>query len=156
MIRAARAAGACERGISLAIETGLYAGTSATRTMASWAESEQGAAPELDTEFRVEKEKITALILAGASLAANSTELLGRYVGEAEAVDWSRGQIDAALVAAHTVSRTAATKIEATANRMGFSLLGQASDCCSRAEETEAVEPPVGGGCGCAKDAGCT
>jgi hypothetical protein len=149
MIRAARAAGACERGISLAIETGLYAGTSATRTMASWAESEQGAAPELDTEFRVEKEKITALILAGASLAANSTELLGRYVGEAEAVDWSRGQIDAALVAAHTVSRTAA-------NRMGFSLLGQASDCCSRAEETEAVEPPVGGGCGCAKDAGCT
>ncbi len=154
LIRAARAAGACERSIKLAIETGLYAGSSATRTMSAWAESEQGGAPDLDTAFRAEKERITALILAGASLAANSTELLGRYVGEAEALDWSKAQIDAALAAAHTVSRTAATKIEAAAHRMGFPLQGEASDCPDR-ENGETVEPAAGGGCGCGKGPGC-
>src|SRR5512141_1408164 len=79
LIRAARAAGAGERGIRLAIESGLYAGTSAARAMEAFAESEQGSTPELDDGFRAEKEKITALILAGAGLAASSTELLTRY-----------------------------------------------------------------------------
>ena len=130
LIRAARAAGACERGIRLAIETGLYAGTCATREMAAWAEAEQGAAPELDAAFRAEKEKLTALVLAGATLAANSTELLGRYLGEAEALDWSKEEIEAALAAAHTVARTAATKVESAAARLGFSLKEVASAYC--------------------------
>ena len=74
LLRAARTAGACERSIRLAIETGLYAGTCATREVAAWAEAEQGAAPELDAAFRGEKEKLVAMVLAGAALAANSTE----------------------------------------------------------------------------------
>ena len=156
LIRAARAAGACERGIRLAIETGLYAGTCATRDMAMWAGTEQGAAPELDTAFRAEKEKLTALVLAGATLAANSTELLGRSLGEAEALDWSKGEIEAALAAAHTVARTAATKIEAAASRLGFSLQDEPSACCTGGEEPEAAEPSAAGGCGCAKGTGCT
>jgi hypothetical protein len=147
LLRAARAAGACERGIRLAIETGLYAGTSATRAMASWAESTQGPAPELDGTFRAEKEKLTALILAGAGVAANSTELLGRYVSEAEALDCSKGEIADALVAARTVSRTAATKIESAAARMGFSLQGDV--CCPDGDEVAGETPPAGG-CGCA------
>ena len=156
LIRAARAAGACERGIKLAIETGLYAGTCATREMAAWAEAEQGAAPELDAAFRAEKEKLTALLLAGATLAANSTELLGRYLGEAEALDWSKEEIESALAAAHTVARTAAAKIESAAARLGFSLKRVASDCCEGGAESEPAEPPAGGGCGCAKGTGCT
>jgi alkylhydroperoxidase/carboxymuconolactone decarboxylase family protein YurZ len=142
LIRAARAAGACERGIRLAIETGLYAGTCATRDMAMWAGTEQGAAPELDTAFRAEKEKLTALVLAGATLA--------------EALDWSKGEIEAALAAAHTVARTAATKIEAAASRLGFSLQDEPSACCTGGEEPEAAEPSAAGGCGCAKGTGCT
>jgi hypothetical protein len=155
LIRAARAAGACERGIRLAIETGLYAGTSATRAMAAWAEGEQGSAPELDSAFRAEKERLTALILAGASLAANSTELLTRYVGDAQALDWSKDQIDAGLAAARTVSRTAASKIESAAARMGFSLHAAPSDCCSAAEEPAPADAPAAGGCGCGKGTGC-
>lgn len=156
LLRAARAAGACERSIRLAIETGLYAGTSATRAMAAWAESEQGAAPELDTAFRAEKERLTALVLAGAALAANSTELLGRCIGEAEALDWSKGQIGAAPAAARTVARTAATKVESNAAGLCFFQQDAASVCCPGEDETRAAEPTIAGGCGCAKGAGCT
>jgi alkylhydroperoxidase/carboxymuconolactone decarboxylase family protein YurZ len=156
LIRAARAAGACERGIRLAIETGLYAGTCATREMAAWAEAEQGPAPGLDIAFRSEKEKLTALVLAGAALAANSTELLGRYVGEAEALDWSKKEIEGALAAAYTVAKTAATKAHAAAARLGLSLKEVASAYCKEAEESDAAEPATTGGCGCGKGANCT
>lgn len=151
LIRAARAAGACERAIRLAIETGQYAGTCATRDMASWAEREQGAAPALDATFRAEQEKLTALVLAGAALAASSTELLGRYVAEAEAVDWSKDAIEAALAVSHTVARTAATKVEFATARLGFSLREVASAHCKEGEERESVEPAAAGGCCCTK-----
>lgn len=156
-LRAARAAGACERSIRLAIETGLYAGTSATRSMAAWAEAEQGAAPELDAAFRTDKERMTALVLAGASMAASSFELLARYVRDAEALDWSNGQLDAALATARTVSKTAAAKVESFAVRMGFSLGGEFSDCCPppRTEAAKDEEPAASGGCGCGKGEGC-
>lgn len=154
LIRAARAEGACERGIRLAIETGLYAGTCATRAMAEWAVSEQGGAPQLDASFRAEKERLTALILAGASLAASSTELLGRYVAEAEALDWSKDQLGAALAAARTVARTAASKIESRAERLGLSLREEAAGCCPGDQEA-ATEAPATGDCGCGKGPGC-
>jgi hypothetical protein len=156
LIRAARAVGACERGIRLAIETGHYAGTCATREMAAWAEAEQGAAPGLDVEFRSEKERLTALVLAGAALAANSTELLGRYVGEAEALDWSKKEIEGALAAAHTVAKTAAMKAHAAATRMGWSVKEVASAYCKEADESEAAEAPTSGGCDCGKGGNCT
>jgi hypothetical protein len=155
LIRAARAAGACERGIRLAIETGLYAATCATQDMATWADTEQGAAPELDTAFRAEKEKLTALVLAGATLAANSTALLGLYLGEAEAVDWSKDQITSALVAAHTVAKTAASKTEGAAARLGFSLRDQPGVCCPDSEESGEAAAPATGGCNCAKGTSC-
>jgi hypothetical protein len=148
--------GACERGIKLAIETGLYAGTCATREMAAWAEAEQGAAPELDAAFRGEKEKLAALVLAGAALAANSTELLGRYLAEAEALDWSKEEIEAALAAAHTVASSAAAKVESAAARLGFALKKVSSPYCKDGEEPEAGEPPATGGCGCGKGTDCT
>lgn len=153
LIRAARAQGACERSIRLAIETGHYASTCATRAMAEWAECEQGASPELDADFRADKENLTALLLAGATLAANSTELLKRYVGEAEAVDCGKGQIQAALVAAHAVARTAAKKIESAADRLGFSLRDETNACCDLEEKTDPGESPSS--CSCAKDQGC-
>ena len=155
LLRAARATGACERSIRLAIETGLYAGTCATREMAAWAEAEQGAAPELDAAFRGQKEKLTAMVLAGAALAANSTELLGRYLGEAEALDWSKEEIEAALAAAHTVARTAAAKVESAAARRGFTLKKVTSAYCQEVEESEADAPPATGGCGCGKGTDC-
>jgi hypothetical protein len=155
LIRAARAAGACERSIKLAVETGLYAGTCATREMAAWAEAEQGAAPELDAAFRGEKEKLVAMVLAGAALAANSTELLGRYLGDAEALDWSKEEIEAALATAHTVARTAAAKVESAAARRGFTLKKVTSAYCAEVEESEAGEPPAAGGCGCGKGTDC-
>jgi hypothetical protein len=153
LIRAARAEGACERSIRLAIETGRYAGTCATRAIAEWAEGEQGPSPELDADFRADKEKLTALLLAGATLAAHSTELFKRYVGEAEAVDCSKGQIGAALVAAHAVARTAAKKSESAAGRLGFSLRDDTNACCTLDEKPDPDESLAA--CTCAKDKGC-
>jgi hypothetical protein len=119
--------------------------------MAAWAEREQGAAPELDAMFRADQEKLTALVLAGAGLATSSTELLGRYVGEAEALDWSKDEIEAALGAAHTVARTAARKVELATARLGFSLKEVASAYCKEGSESEPTEPAGAGGCCCAK-----
>ncbi len=155
LIRAARAMGACERSIRLAIETGLYAGTCATREMAAWAEAEQGPAPGLDAAFRAEKEKLTAMVLAGAALAANSTDLLGRYLGDAEAVDCSKEELEAALAAAHTVAKTAAAKIKSAAARQGFTLAKVTSAYCAEVEESDADAPPATGGCGCGKGTDC-
>jgi alkylhydroperoxidase/carboxymuconolactone decarboxylase family protein YurZ len=153
LIRAARAEGACERSIRLAIETGHYAGTCATQTMAEWAGSVQGSQPALDADFREQKEKLTALILAGATLAANSTELLKRHVGEAEALDCPREQIEVALATAHAVARTAAKKLESAATRLGFSLQDDSNACCKVEEKFGADEPPAP--CSCTKGTGC-
>ncbi len=150
LIRAARAAGACERGIRLAIETGSYAGTSAIRTMTAWAESAQGEAPELDAAFRAEKEKLTALILAGAAAAASSTELMGRYVREAEALDCAKGEVADALAVARTVSTTAAAKLEVAAGRLGFSLKRNAP--CPEETPDDGDEAKAAG-CGCGSTA---
>lgn len=54
LIQAARKAGACERGIRLAIESGLVARTNATEAMVRWGEPEQGEPPILDAAFRAE------------------------------------------------------------------------------------------------------
>ncbi len=154
LIRAARAEGACERSIRLAIETGRYAGTCATRAMAEWAEHEQGSSAELDADFRSNKEKLTALLLAGATLATNSTELFKRYVVEAEAVDCGKGEIETALAAAHAVARTAANKIESAAGRLGFSLRDRTNDCCILEEKPDPGESPSACGCGAEKERG--
>jgi hypothetical protein len=51
----ARAKGACERGIRLAIETGLVVRTSATEAMVGFAASIQNSPPAFDAEFRLQR-----------------------------------------------------------------------------------------------------
>ena len=150
LIRAARSAGACERSIRLAIESGRSASAKAIEAMALWAEREQGQAPLLDEQFRQEKEKLTALIAAGAAFAGHSTATLDSQLLNAQAYDWTNVQIAEALSVAATVAKTAADKVEAAAARAGFPPAKFDSSCCSesRAPEAQAAVP---GGCDCAK-----
>jgi AhpD family alkylhydroperoxidase len=151
LIKAARAAGACERGIRLAIESGLAARAHAAEAMALWAETEQGQTPIIDDAFRQEKERLAVLIAAGATFAANSTATLASHVTQAQAHDWTDVQIGQALNVSHTVARTAAEKVEAAVTRLGFSVAEIASDC---REAQRAPDGPLApGGCECTKAA---
>jgi len=150
LIQTARKAGACERGVRLAIESGLLARANATEAMARWGESEQGEPPLLDEAFRAEKERLAALIVAGASYAANSTATLHREVEQAEALDWSNAQIAEALTVGRAVAKTAAQKVETSATCLGFSMTEAATPDCSALDPSAAQKAPAAGGCGCA------
>ena len=153
LIRSARAAGACERSIRLAIESGRSASTSAIEAMVLWAEREQGQTPELDETFRLEKEKLAALISAGAAYAAHSTATLDRQLLNAQAYDWTNVQIAEALSVASTVAKTAAGKVEAAAARVGFPIAKLDDSCCSESRAADSSQTPASDGCGCAKSA---
>jgi hypothetical protein len=153
LIRSARAAGACERSIRLAIEAGRLASTSAIEAMALWAEREQGQTPLLDESFRREKDKLAALIAAGAAFAAHSTATLDRQLLNAQAYDWTNVQIAEALSVASTVAKTAASKVEAAAARVGLFIAKLDDSCCSESHAADSSQTPASGGCGCAKSA---
>jgi hypothetical protein len=65
LIQVACKAGACERGIRLAIESGILARTLATQAMARWGEAEQGEPPALGAASRSEKTRANARASAG-------------------------------------------------------------------------------------------
>jgi alkylhydroperoxidase/carboxymuconolactone decarboxylase family protein YurZ len=153
LIGAARSAGACERSIRLAIETGLAARTSATEAMARWADAEQGQIPILDESFRLEKIKLCTLISAGATYAANSTATLNGQIDNAMVQGWTDVQISEAFAVGCAVAKTAANKVEVAATQLGLSPTQLDSSCCSEQpipEVTQSTEPHQ---CGCAKSA---
>jgi hypothetical protein len=151
LIEVARSTGACERGIRLAIETGILARNEATAAMARWAEREQGQAPLLDEVFRAEKGRLRALIAATAAYAVNSTATLEDQVTEALAQDWTYVQMAQALGVGRTVARTAAEKVETAAKQAGFALVEPRASCCG--DQPIVSQAPVPSGCGCACEA---
>jgi alkylhydroperoxidase/carboxymuconolactone decarboxylase family protein YurZ len=153
LIRAARAAGACERSIRLAIETGLAARRSATEAMDLWASTEQGEAPVIDAGFRLEKEKLATLISIGATYAANSTATLPTQIEEAQLHDWTDVQMGEAFAVGSAVARTAAAKVELAARRLGIPLTALDSSCCGDPPVATATPVSEPGRCDCAKSA---
>ena len=149
LMQSARAAGACERSVRLAIETGLAARTRATEAMALWAETEQGQAPVVDASFRLEKERMATLIAAGATYAANSTATLDSQIENAQAYDWTNVQIAEAFTVGRAVAQTAAKKVEAAAMRQGYSLVESDPSCCGDGLTAELDQAPAQTGCGC-------
>jgi len=153
LIGAARSAGACERSIRLAIETGLAARTSATEAMARWADAEQAQSPILDETFRSEKAKLLALISAGATYAANSTATLDAQIENAMVQGWTDVQISEAFAVGSAVAKTAANKVEAAATQLGLSPTQLDSSCCSDQQMPEVTQAPESHKCECAKSA---
>ena len=149
LVQAARKAGACERSIRLAIEVGLAVRASATEAMARWAAAEQGQVPALDETFRLEKEKLAALVSAGATFAARSTATLDSQLLNAQAYDWANAQIAEALAVASAVAKTATEKVECAAASVGFSV-GKLDSSCCRDLQAPAIPAAVQGGCECA------
>lgn len=147
LIEAARVAGACERGIRLAIETGILARNEATAAMARWAEREQGQVPLLDESFRAQKQRLATLIATTATYAVNSTATLEAQVAQAQAQDWTFVQIAQTLGVGRTVARTAAERVEDAAKRAGFALVEPPASCCGN--KPNLGEEPLQSGCAC-------
>jgi alkylhydroperoxidase/carboxymuconolactone decarboxylase family protein YurZ len=141
----ARAAGACERGIRLAIETGLSVRSSATSAMADFAASIQAGSPELDQAFRSERARLTEVFACGAALSLRSTEDFKRRLAAARQHDATGTQIGAALAIARAVCTVAGEEVEKVIRRAELDTAPRLAGkwCC------ESLDPVPAKGCGC-------
>ncbi len=154
-VKSARAAGACERSILLAVQTALTGRTSATSGMKEWAEQSQGPRPEVDRVFSASKRLITELMSVATAVTANSAPDLERHLAAAQESGATVEQIRAAIGIARQIQRVAQEKIEAITNRLDTGVPSQAAGpretgCCGSAP-TEGPEVAIGThpGCGC-------
>ena len=108
-VRAAEQAGACKRGIRLAIESALVAREQATVAMAAWAESLQGGKPEIDESFVVPRAMWQAIYAVGAAFAQRDTTAIESNAERAIALGASKSQLVAVLAQARAILDTAAT-----------------------------------------------
>ena len=130
-IKAARAAGACERGVRLAIETGLAARETALEAMALWARAEQEEAPVLDPAFRQEKEKLAALISFGATIASSSTVNIASQLSAVHTRGWDDGPIAEAVTLARGIRAMAAKRLDAVLSQMNIVPSENSDGCCA-------------------------
>lgn len=132
-VKAAQSAGACERGVRFALESGLAGRENAAKASKDFA-NETFASPELDASFRAERALLGALVRVAATIASNAAPLLLSQIEAARALGATDDQLRVAAQIAQKVKRGAEGETEAALN----SALGDAS----RAETTSA--------CGCA------
>jgi len=137
-VKAARAAGVCDRGLTLAVETALAVRESATKTMDEWAGQCQGERPELDSGFRAEKRQIAELTAVAAAFAVNSVPDLRARLQAACACGATTEQIRLTLAIAGMVKKAAEEKLAAVIGELS----GASETCCA------APARPAGCGCG--------
>ncbi len=136
-VKGAHAAGACDRSVTLAIETALAVRESATRAMSEWASRCQETRPELDAEFRAGKRAVTELAAVAAAAAVNSVPDLQARIETARQAGATPAQIRTAIAIAATIQRTAEQKVKEASPADA----GATESCCAPASGTPA--------CGC-------
>ena len=154
-IKSARAAGARERSIFVAIEAALAGRASASSAIGVWAERCQGVRPEVDPEFRASKRLIADLMSIATAVAVNSAPDLERHLAAARESGATVEQIRSAIGIARKIQRVAQEKIEAITDRLeeqvpSIARTPSTTGCCSP-EQAAAPEATVGNtsGCGC-------
>jgi AhpD family alkylhydroperoxidase len=153
-VKAARAAGACDRSVSLAVETALAGRNSATSALDEWAQRCQGARPEIDAEFRAQKRLIAELTAIATAVAVNSTPDLQRHLTAALEGGAKPDQIQAAIEIARRVKRTAEEKIEAVTSNLAGSVQPATTalagtGCCGADPADSEVAVGTRTDCGC-------
>ena len=149
-VAAAREAGACDRGVRLALTTGQLGRAAATAEMASFADN-TFPKPEVDETFRAERAQLLSLMEIAAAMAGNAAPLLAPRIAAARTLGVNDEQIQLAARIGLTARRGAEKETE---NALALAL-GQAvphattcadkSDCGCGAPTTDATK----GGCGC-------
>lgn len=137
-VKNARAAGACDRSLTLAVETALAVRESATRSMDEWAGQCQGARPPLDSGFRAEKRRIAELTAVAAAFAVNSVPDLRARLEAAREFGATPEQIQFTIAMAGKIKRVAEEKLAALIGELS----GDAGNCCA------APAKPAACGCG--------
>lgn len=153
-MKAARTAGACDKGIALAVETALAGRQSATVAMDKWAERCQGARPEIDAEFRTRRRLSAELTSIAAAVAVNAVPDLQHHLVAARDLGAGVDQIRAAVEIARKIKRVAEDKIDTIAEGIEADAPQAAAitgaGCCGstlagRPEQARDVRPD----CGC-------
>lgn len=137
-VKTARTAGACDRSLTLAVETALAVRQSATSTMDDWAGQCQGARPPVDSAFREEKRRIAELTAVAAAFAVNSVPDLRARLEAARQCGATQEQFRVAIAIAGMVKKAAEEKVTAFLGELS----GDAGSCCA------APAQPAGCGCG--------
>lgn len=111
-VSAAREAGACERGVRFAIETGLSGRELAAAATQSFA-NQAFPNPRLDASDRETRAHLGALIRVAAAFAASAATSLQKEIEAARALGATNDQIRLAVQIARTTKRGAETATEA-------------------------------------------
>ncbi len=137
-VKAAREAGACDRGIQLAVEAALGVRHSATRSIDRWSERCQGARPELEASFRSELRVLAELVSVASAVCVQSVPDLILHLSEARQAGATPDQIRAAVGIAKSVRSAAMEQIEVIL-----------------AQEDENLASAAGASAGCGPDQSC-
>jgi AhpD family alkylhydroperoxidase len=116
-LEAARAAGVCSRGTTLAINVGAAVRRAAADAMAGWAIDQHGTIAELTEEWVAQRGVVRALASVAAAFAVNSVGEFDRLVNEARTSGATDRQIEIAIGIARNIKSVAAEKIEAAAQK---------------------------------------
>ena len=144
----ARAKGACERGVRLAIETGLSVRASATGAMAEFAASLQAGPPALDEEFRSQRAELIEVMACCAAFAVRSTTELEHRIDLARRRGASSEQIGAALVMARGVRAAAGKEVDKVVEQAGLNVRARlaGTSCCEAPAAVASAPKPA---CNC-------
>lgn len=129
LVKTARIAGACDKSLTLAVETAVAVRESATRIMDEWAGECQGARPELDSGFRGERRRIAELTAVAAAFAVNSVPELRLHLEAARECGATPEQIRVTIAVAGMVKRTAEEKVAASLGEATGATVAQPAGC---------------------------
>lgn len=142
--KAVREAGACERSLTLAVETALAVRASATKIMDEWAAACQGTRRTPDAEFVSQKRLLAELAAVAAAVAVNSVPDLKAHLESAAQAGATREQICAAVGIAKSIKKTTEQKID---EALAISS-GAAEPCCTPRPEATVSGKATGCSCG--------
>lgn len=148
-VQAARAAGACERSIRLAIETALSERHKATDAMADWAREVQGTVPVVDDSFRADKRKNVALIAAVAAHVVHSGATLSANLAQASDMGWSAAQVQQALGIGFGVADAAEKNADAVVGEAATGTACATGSCGESVAERRDTPSANKSTCGC-------
>jgi AhpD family alkylhydroperoxidase len=154
-LKAARAAGACERSVALAVETALTGRNSATTASYEWAGRCQGDRPEIDADFRAQKQLIAELTSIAVAVAVNSVPDFERHLAAAREGGARLEQIQSAIDIARRIKRTAEEKLDAVASEprgdgQPAATAKPGSECCGTdGRDKPEVAPGIRSDCAC-------
>jgi RNA polymerase sigma-70 factor (ECF subfamily) len=143
-VAGAHAEGACERGVRLALESGLQARKDAADSMAAFVDK-AFAKPHVDAAFKAERKQLEALIGVAAALASNSASVLEARVRDARELGATDEQIRLAGQIGATARRGAEKEADSALGRaLGDNVVSK--PCCA---SDSAPVAPAGSPCGC-------